>query len=134
MVVSMHVAGKHATASHLHAPELLAAGGDVDPIAIVQMQDGGCGNRGMHVLFLAVERRSDKHPHTHQPGIGNLDAHLGGAQRGIQNRTDVANAAEEDSVGVGIQPNFRGLAYVHAGQIVLKNIAKNPDVAQVGNR
>ena len=88
----------------------------------------------MHFLFLAVERRSDKHPHAHQSGIGNLDAHLGRAKRGIQNRADVANVAEEDFVGVRIQPNFRGLAYVHARQIVLKNVAENPDLAQVGNR
>ena len=36
-------------------------------------------------------------------------------------------------VGVGIQANLGLFAQVYIGQIVLKHIAQNPDIAQVGN-
>src|SRR5664280_3548990 len=43
----LHIAGEHVSAGHLDAPELHVAGGNVDPVAVMEVQDRGSRNHGM---------------------------------------------------------------------------------------
>src|ERR1035441_1038234 len=49
----LHVAGEHVSAGYFHAPELPVAGGNVDPVAVMKVQDRGSRNHGMHLTALA---------------------------------------------------------------------------------
>src|SRR6266852_4199290 len=130
----LHASRKRLPVHHFHAPELFVARGDIDPVAIVQMQDGGCRNEGMSFFFLDVKGRREKHTNAHQFWIANLDAHLCCAQRGIENGKHIVDAASKCLVGVSIQVDFGGFADMDTRKIILVDIAHNPHVAQVGNR
>ena len=63
----------------------------------------------------AVEGRGDEHAQLENAGIGDLDADLGGADGGIEHRTDVADAAGQRLVGIGVELDLRGLAELMFG-------------------
>ena len=126
--------GKHAAAPHRHAAELAVACGDIDPVAVMQVQHRARRHLHMRLKSLAMNRGGGKHSHTHQRvGIVDLDAHLGGADLRIEDGADVADHASQDAVGIGREANVRLLAKMHRGEIVLVDIADDPDVRQVGD-
>ena len=79
-MISCMLSGKHVAATATRdAAELALAGGDVDPVAVVQVQDCGRGDGWLGLRGLAVEGRGGEHADAHQhAGIVNLDADLGG--------------------------------------------------------
>ena len=80
----------------------------------------------MALRLSSVKRRGNKHSDLHQAGIANFDADLGGTHVRIKNRTDVANAAGQHPIRIGIEPKLGSLTHVDAGEIVFVDIAKNP--------
>src|ERR1035441_7264294 len=83
----LHIAGEHVSAGHFHAPELSVGGGHVDPIAVVEVQDGGSRNHGMHLSVLTVEGGFDKHAETDEPRV-------------LHSRCEVVERFTEDCRGV----------------------------------
>ena len=51
----------------------------------------------------------------------------------VKNGVNLADGAVEDAVGIGVQVNVRGLPKMNHGQIVLIDIADDPDVGEVGD-
>src|SRR5713226_768740 len=130
----LHVSRKHLPFNHFHPSELFVGRRNVDPVAIVQMQNGGSRHSGMRFFFLPVKYSRDEHAHAHQTWIAHLDAHLGRAKRWIEDGKDVVDAAVKCLVGVSIQADFGCFADMHVGKIVLVDVTENPYMAQVGDR
>src|ERR1700730_923836 len=89
----LHLAGEHLAADNFLPLEAAVANRDVHPFAIVQVEDSRRGHDGALLGGLTVERCRHEHAETHQAGIGDLDAHLGGANRGFEARSDIADAS-----------------------------------------
>ncbi len=85
-------------------------------------------------LFHAMEGRRGEHAEPHQPRILNFETHLGGADVGIENGPDIVDPGAEDAIRVGVQPDIGEFPQPHVLQIVLKNVAHNPDVRHIGDR
>ena len=88
----------------------------------------------MLLFVVAVEGGGGEHAHPHHAGIGDLEPDLRRADRGIENRADVADSPGKNAVRISIQLDVRVLAQAHVFQIVLIDIADDPDVRQIGNR
>src|ERR1017187_4131584 len=99
----LHVAGEHVSAGSFHAPELPVAGGNVDPVAVMKVQDRGSRNHGMHLTALAVEGGLDKHSEADEPRVLHFQPDLGGAEIGVEGRADVADAPFENLVRESVQ-------------------------------
>ncbi len=65
--------------------------------------------------------------------ILNLDADLGGAEAGIERRADVRDGAGEDLAGKGVEADVRMLAEMDGSEVVLIDVADDPDVREVGD-
>ena len=113
------------------ALEFISAGRQVNPIAIVQVQDGRRWNGGVGFFLLTAESGGDEHSGAHIAGIVDLDANFGGANIGIEDRADVADGAGDDLIGIGVEANFGGVAEANAGQIVFIDVADDPDVGEI---
>ena len=113
--------------TNLDALELLPARGHEDPVAVMQVKHGIGRNHGMCLLGAAGKGRRGKHAQLEEAGIGNLDAHLGGADGGIEHRADVADAAGERTIGIGVDVDLRFLAQLQLGNVVLVDIADDPN-------
>src|ERR1700678_2424202 len=50
----LHVAGKHAARLHFETLEVERSDRRINPLAIVQVQDRGCGNGGARLRLLAI--------------------------------------------------------------------------------
>src|SRR6516162_5283440 len=87
----LQLARSHRTGDDLLPPEPAVAGRHVHPIAIVQVQDGARRHDGVDFVRLSVKRRRDEHADAHHAGIGYLDADLRGANRGIEDGSDIAD-------------------------------------------
>ncbi len=70
------VAVEHVAGAHFGAPELIATRGQINPVAIMQMQDSVSWNHRVGRLLLAREGRGDKHAQPQNAGVGNLDSNL----------------------------------------------------------
>ncbi len=82
----------------------------------------------------AVERGVGEHADAHDgAGIVDLDANLGGADGGVEDGADVGDGAGEGAVGVGGEMDVGFLAEVYLGEIVLVDVADDPDVREVGD-
>ena len=69
---------------NLNPPEMPIASRNEDPIAVVQMQNGGRRHDRMNFFRSALKGGSDKHADLENAGIGNLNAHFGGAHAWIE--------------------------------------------------
>src|ERR1017187_3414070 len=98
----LHVAWEHGAAGHFHAPESPVFSGHVDPVAIVQMKDGGCGYQRMGFRLLSAEGGGDEHAESEEAGILDLEPHFGGAQVGIHDGAHVIDAPAQQAVGISV--------------------------------
>src|ERR1700722_6547063 len=108
------------------ALELLIAGRNEDPVAIMQVQHCACRYNCMKLRGFALERCRDKHAKLEHAWVRNFNADLGGANGGIEYGTDVADAASENPIRVGDEPNLRGLSKSDFGDVVFINVADDP--------
>src|ERR1035441_1398044 len=129
----LEVARQGIAADYLDTPELFVRRRHVDPVAVVQMEDGRCRHHRVHFLRQAAEGGGDEHAQAHHARIGDLDSNFGGADVRIEYGTDVADRSPEHAVGVGVQADLGGVAEMHIGQIVLINVADDPDAGEVGD-
>ncbi len=88
----LHVVGEHFSGDDCDALEFISARGHVDPIAIVQVEDRRSGHGGVRFFLLAAESGGDEHAGAHVAGIVDFDANFGGANIGIEDGADVADA------------------------------------------
>jgi hypothetical protein len=85
----------------------------------------GVGRHCGKVCFLRLSKVGvDEHAEFEEARIGNFDADLGGANGGVEDRADVADAAGEHFVGIGIDMNLRCLAELDLGDVVFKDVAE----------
>src|ERR1017187_3396383 len=56
----LHIAGEHVSTAHFYAPELPVVHGHVDPVAIMEVQDGGSRNHAGRVLLHRGRRRKHR--------------------------------------------------------------------------
>src|SRR6516162_6287067 len=115
----LHVARQHLTARHFLPLEPAAGGRNVDPLAIVQVQDGRRGYDGAELGLLTVEGRGHEHAHAQQTGIGDFDAHFRGPNCRVQDRPNITDAALQDAVGIRGEVDVRRVSDANGGQIVL---------------
>ena len=87
----------------------------------------------MRLRLLAVERGRDEHSDAHQAGIFHLEAHLGGAQAGIENRQNVVDAGLEDLIGIGAEMDIGRVADAHGVEIIFVDVADDPDIGKIGD-
>ncbi len=120
------------TSRRLKCPAL-ARNRRVNPLAIMQVQNGGGRNRGPRFGLFAVKGRGDEHAHAHHAGVGDFKANFCGAKAGIENRQDVIDPAFEDAVGIGVQVDIRVFADAHCVEIIFVNVADDPDIREVGD-
>ena len=105
----------------------------IDPVAIVKVQHG-CGRDGcVDVLLRAEEGGGGEHAEPQHAGILHFQANLGGAQVGIKDGPDIANPSLQNLVRIGVHAHVRKFAQAHKRQIVLVDVAQNPDVGKVGD-
>src|SRR5579863_1274528 len=127
------IASEHGAGVDFGTPELTAACGKKDPVAIMQVENRVSGYRGMRFGFAACKCSGGKHAELEKSGIANLDADLGGAQLGIEHGSDVADVTLHGTIGIGIQLDEGFLAELQLGNVVLVDVAKDPDFSQVGD-
>src|ERR1700730_397078 len=95
------------------------------------MENCGSLNRRVRFFLHSMQSCRNEHPYFYESRIAHLDAHLSGSQTGIQNRTDVADAACEGFVRISVQANFSVISDVDIDQIVFIHVAKNPNVGKI---
>jgi hypothetical protein len=127
------VAVEHFAGMHFGALELVAAGGKINPIAIVQVKNGIGGNHRACLLVQAHEGSRGKHAQLEEAGIGTSMRTLAVRKRWIEHRTDVADVAGSGRSGYALTLNARFLAELQLGNVVLIDIAENPDAGEVGD-
>ena len=76
---------------------------DVNPLAIVQMQNGSGGNGSVRFRFFPVKGSGDEHAHAHDAGIGDFQSNFSGVKIGIEDRQNIIDSSFENPIGVGIQ-------------------------------
>ncbi len=106
----------------------------VDPVAVMQMQDRRRWHGGMCLCGLAVESRRYEHPEAQETRILDFQTYLGGSKSGVQDLTDIDDPAFQHQIRIRVQTDIRGLAQMDLRQIVLIDIADDPDVRHVGDR
>src|ERR1700722_18199023 len=106
----------------------------VDPLSVMQVQNGASWNCCPHFRLLAVEGRGNKHANAHRSWIWYFEPHLRSAEAGIENRQDVIDAPFEDPVWVGVQADIRILADAHGVEIIFVNIADDPHIRKIRDR
>ena len=65
--------------------------------------------------------------------VFDLDAYLGGARGWVELGADVADGSGEGFAGEGVELDVGVLAEMDAGEIVLVDVADDPDVGEVGD-
>src|SRR3984957_15435545 len=93
-----------------NAAEFIACVRDVDPIAIVEVENRGGWNGSVRFLFLAFEGGGGEHSGTHFAFLFDFDADFGRAQCGIEDCSDVADFSFNYLIGIGVQAYVRGVA------------------------
>ena len=129
----LHVSGKHAAGDDFKAPETSIPQRHKDPVAVVQVQNCGRGNRGVGFDGLAVEGGSDKHPKAQQSWILHFQADFRGAEIGVKNLPDVTDSAFQNLVGIGVQMNVGIIAEMNLRESILVHVADDPNMRQVRN-
>ena len=109
----LHLSGKHAAGADFQPRERSIAQGRKDPVAVVQMQNRGRGNRGTVSIACPWKVAVTNIPRRINPGFATSRRTFAVRMVGIENRPDVADAAFENLVGIGVQMNVGGLADVH---------------------
>ena len=66
-------------------------------------------------------------------GVGDLDAHLGGAGRGIELVQDERDLAFEGATRIGAERNFDREADADEADVLLRHVGHDPDVAEIGD-
>ena len=72
----------------------------------MQMQNCGGRDGDVGLGFLPWNVAVANMPTRKSPGIANFDPHLGGANGGVQDRTNVGDAPLENFIGIGVQTNL----------------------------
>ena len=117
---------EHFSGVNLFALELVAACGEIDPVAIVEMENGIGRDLGVGLFGAAGEGRRAEHAEFEEARIRNFDTNFGSAKLRIEHRANVAHPACKRVVGICIELELRFLAEFQLGYIVLVNIADNP--------
>ena len=120
-------------ADHFLPFEMPCAERRVDPLAIMQVQNGGGRNRRARFGLLAVEGRGDEHSHPHHSRVSDFDPDLCRADIRIEYRQNVVDPAFEDLLGIRVQPDIGELADMHRIEIVFVNVADDPDIRKIGD-
>lgn len=127
----LRIAGEHFSSDDGDALEFISARGRIDPIAIVQVEDCRSWDRRMGFLLLSAESGGDEHAGAHVAGIVDLDTNFGGADRGIEDGTDVADGAFDDLIGIGVEADVGGVSQADVRQIVFVDVADDPYVGEI---
>src|SRR5262249_12730655 len=104
------------------------------PVLVMQTHDRGGGNHNA-VGQRARAKCSDPEHARAQPAvrIWQHDAHFGGTSVRVEDVRDIGNPAFEYSIRKSIQADLGGVPDVHCAQVILKDVAHDPDLRQVGN-
>ena len=70
-------------------------------------------------------------PSRSSPRIAHFQPDFGGADVGVEDRADIADAAAQHTLGIGIQMNLGVLADVDRGKIVFIHVADHPHRRQI---
>ena len=81
----------------------------------------------------AVKGRGHEHSRSHHAMVSHLKSHLGRANVGIEDGTDVADDTSEDLIGISVQANVGFFSEAHIREIVLIYVTQNPNGAKVGD-
>src|SRR3984957_16956111 len=103
----------------------------INPIAVMQVQNRGRRNCRPYFRLLPIKGRSYEHSDAHQSRVGDFDPDLGGADTRIENRQNVVDPSLKDFIGIRIQLNIRSLSDVHRVEIILVNIADDPNIRKI---
>src|SRR6202044_4269726 len=97
-------------ADYADPPELPVPCWYINPVSIVQVEDGRGGHGCMRFRPASVEGGCGEHTETHQPvRIGDLNANFPGADGRVKNGVNLADGAADDAVGIGVEADIRGL-------------------------
>lgn len=128
------IAGDGIACFHEHAPEGSVASWLEDVGAVVELEDRGGGNDGMQFGMRTFKNGGGEHAEAEQVlRIVHLNANLGGAQGGVELCADVADGSGEGFTGEGVEGDVSVLAEMDVGEVILVDVADDPDVGQVGD-
>lgn len=93
----------------------------------MQVQHGRRRYDCVNFIDLALEGRSDKHSQPENAWIGNFDADFRSAYAGIKHWANIADAASQHPVGIGVKFNPCDLPKLKLWDVVLVNVANDPN-------
>src|SRR5208337_482056 len=99
----LHAAWQGVSTGYHHSSESLFWRGHIHPVAVVEMQNGGCGHGSIYFIFLATEGCGDKHAHFHHARIPHLDPDFAGPEIRVEDRQDIAHRSLEHLAWIRVQ-------------------------------
>ena len=127
----LHVVRQHIAARDFHAAEGVASRRHVDPIAVVQVQYGA----GRHHRALLPVRpwkvAVTNMPSRIIPGLAISSRTLAVRVLGSRIGPMLLMRPLKSLVRIGVQAHVGELAHMHAGQVVLVNVAQNPHAGKI---
>src|SRR5579872_926358 len=125
---------QHLSSHYLDPLKRPALGGNVNPIAIVQMKNSRGWNSGSVLRVHPLECGGHEHPEAKDiVGIFNFEADLGRANIRIHDRTNTGDSALQNPIRIRVQVNVRVLSDVNGGQVVLIHVADDPYLGRIRN-
>src|SRR5208283_5402750 len=100
---------------------------DEHKITIMHVQNGGGRNNRVYFFGLTAEGSLREHAQPHVSWILNFYADLGRTDIRIEDRSNVADCSLEGAIGIRIQRDLRCVPELDRWQVVLINIANDPD-------
>src|ERR1035437_5411805 len=82
--------------SSVASAESLVGRGYIDPVPVMQIENGRCGYSNTHLFLLPLEGRCHKHAYPHEAWIWYLDPDLASPEAGIENWQDIAYSARSE--------------------------------------
>src|ERR1700739_404494 len=86
----------------------------------------------MYLFLQTREGCARKHANTHRPWVSDLNTNFGRTDVWIKNRPDVTYRSLQGHLRKCIKPDFGGVAEFYVGNVVLIDVAANPDIRQIG--
>ena len=125
--------GQHDSGDDRGAAEVAVAERHIDPLAVVQVKNGGGGNGGVSLGMASVECGRGEHADANHSGIFHFDPDLGGVDVGIEDGEDIVDASFERLVGKRVQANLGLVADADGVEIIFVNVADDPDIGKIGD-